>query len=202
MIVRNASGGGGVKLPVLTNPADAEKIIAGYEAVDGEGNPIAGSLGAGITNPAGADQIFSGYEAIGKSGDLLKGIAGADITSPATAAKIALGFQALDKTGNLLTGTGTLATYAVKTGTITAKSSGSITAPGEILLVLCEGSDYAGGTTPNAGKQILTHYYTSSGTTAARKCIMSVSGNTFTYDGSGYGSSSPTTLTYYIVYKV
>ena len=117
MIVRNASGGGGVKLPALTNPADAGKIIAGYEAIDGKGAPFTGSLGAGITNPAGAGQIFNGYEAIGKSGDLLKGVAGAGITSPATAAKIALGFQALDKAGNLLTGT--MVPYYVNTSSLT-----------------------------------------------------------------------------------
>jgi AraC-like DNA-binding protein len=45
-------------------------------------------------------------------------------------------------------------------------------------------------------------WYSSSSSTSVRKFVMSVSGKTFTYDGSAYGSSSPSTITYYIIYKV
>ena len=124
------------------------------------------------------------------------------LSKPATAAQITAGYEAIGALGQLLTGTRAATEYAVKTGTISAKTSGSISVSGNILLVLCEGSDYAGGTTPNAGKQVMTHWYSSSSSTAVRKFVMSVSGKTFTYDGSAYGSSSPSTLTYYIIYKV
>lgn len=124
------------------------------------------------------------------------------LTKPASAAQITAGYEAIGALGQLLTGTRAATEYAVKTGTISAKTSGSINVSGNILLVLCEGSDYAGGTTPNAGKQVMTHWYSSSSSTAVRKFVMSVSGKTFTYDGSAYGSSSPSTLTYYIIYKV
>ena len=163
-------GGGGKKLPELDLPAIASHIVEGYEAINGEGEKMVGTLGSNITKPATAAQIASGY-------------------------------QAINGLGELINGTGTLATYAVQTGTLSSKASGSITAPGTILLVLCEGSDHAGGTTPNAGKQVMTHWYSSSSSTSVRKFVMSVSGKTFTYDGSA-NSSTATTYTYYIVYKV
>lgn len=37
------SSGGGVSLPTLTNPAGADQILEGYEAVDGSGNKVTGT---------------------------------------------------------------------------------------------------------------------------------------------------------------
>lgn len=59
-----ASGGGGIILPSLTNPASASDIIIGKEAIDGSGNKITGAIatktssdltasGATVTVPAG-----------------------------------------------------------------------------------------------------------------------------------------------------
>lgn len=61
MIVRNASGGGGVKLPVLTNPAAAAQVLKGYEFID----PATGEAAAGT---------FDGYAvALGTAGTVEKG---------------------------------------------------------------------------------------------------------------------------------
>lgn len=37
------SSGGGITLPELTNPAGADQILEGYEAVDGSGNKLTGT---------------------------------------------------------------------------------------------------------------------------------------------------------------
>ena len=37
------SSGGGITLPTLTNPAGADQILEGYEAVDGSGNKLTGT---------------------------------------------------------------------------------------------------------------------------------------------------------------
>ena len=37
-------GGGGTVLPDLTNPATREQILAGYQAIDGNGNVITGAM--------------------------------------------------------------------------------------------------------------------------------------------------------------
>lgn len=55
------SSGGGVSLPTLTNPAGADQILEGYEAVDGSGNKVTGthvceSGGVGV-----APQMDHGY---------------------------------------------------------------------------------------------------------------------------------------------
>ena len=202
-----------------------EKYVIGKETLDdiadaireksGSAGSMTGSAMAGkiraielgvklpaLSNPAAAAQIFSGYQAIDGAGQAITGTAGSGITKAATAAKIATGYQALTKTGEMLTGTGTMAEYAVMTGTLDRKATGSITAPGKILLAVMEGGDFAGGTTEAAGEKIMIDYYSSSGSTTNRKFRFSISGKVFSYDGSSNSSSSPATLTYYIVYKV
>ena len=37
------SSGGGITLPELTNPAGADQILEGYEAIDGSGNKLTGT---------------------------------------------------------------------------------------------------------------------------------------------------------------
>lgn len=37
------SSGGGITLPTLTNPAGADQILEGYEAIDGSGNKLTGT---------------------------------------------------------------------------------------------------------------------------------------------------------------
>jgi hypothetical protein len=71
----NFKGGGGVKLPALTNPAAAAQIVQGYQAINGEGVMMEGLLGAGITKAASAAQIFAGYEAINLAGKVMTGTA-------------------------------------------------------------------------------------------------------------------------------
>lgn len=73
----NFKGGGGAKLPALTKPAGAEHILAGYEAINGEGVLLPGSLGSGITNAATAAQISTGYQAILADGRVVTGTNGA-----------------------------------------------------------------------------------------------------------------------------
>lgn len=152
--------------------------------------------------PAGPTHIIEGFEAINAEGEKVVGTLGSEITKPATKAQIASGYQAINGLGELLTGTGTMAEYAVMTGTLDRKATGSITAPGKILLAVMEGGDFAGGTTEAAGEKIMIDYYSSSGSTTNRKFRFSISGKVFSYDGSSNSSSSPATLTYYIVYKV
>ena len=67
----------GVELPELSNPATADKILSGYEAVDGTGNKLTGTSTAkvlpSLSNPAGAGQILSGYQAINSIGNKVTG---------------------------------------------------------------------------------------------------------------------------------
>lgn len=65
--------GGGKKLPTLSNPATAAQILAGYQAINGEGVLMEGTAGQGMTNPAGAAQILNGYEAILADGSVASG---------------------------------------------------------------------------------------------------------------------------------
>ena len=174
----------------VENEPFAVKLQDGSEADDG-----LFAAGAAVAVLADTERKTVNFKAGG-------GVKLPALSKPASAAQITAGYEAIGALGQLLTGTRADTEYAVKTGTLSAKSSGSITVSGNILLVLCEGSDYAGGTTADAGDQVMTHWYSSSSSTAVRKFVMSVSGKTFTYDGSSYGSSSPSTLTYYIVYKV
>jgi len=71
----NFKGGGGVKLPALTNPATAAQIIQGYQAINGEGVPMEGTAGAGITKAATAAEIFTGYQALNAEGVPMEGTA-------------------------------------------------------------------------------------------------------------------------------
>ena len=87
----NGTGGGGIVLPVLANPATAEEILAGYEAIDQEGAVLVGANdleeqnallearlnGDGSTvvvvlpalsNPADPAMILAGYEVIDETG--------------------------------------------------------------------------------------------------------------------------------------
>lgn len=66
-------GGGGKKLPELDLPAIASHIVEGYEAINGEGEKMVGTLGSNITKPASAAQIASGYQAINGLGELING---------------------------------------------------------------------------------------------------------------------------------
>lgn len=68
-------GGGGKKLPELDLPAIASHIVEGYEAINGEGEKMVGTLGSNITKPATAAQITSGYQAINGLGELINGTA-------------------------------------------------------------------------------------------------------------------------------
>ena len=68
-------GGGGKKLPELDLPAIASHIVEGYEAINGEGEKMVGTLGSNITNPATAAQITAGYQAINGLGELITGTA-------------------------------------------------------------------------------------------------------------------------------
>lgn len=100
-------------LPSLTNPAGADKILNGYQAIDKDGNLITGTSPAkvlpSLANPAGAAQILSGYQAISGDGGLITGVSPAKVlptlSSPAGADKILSGYQAVDANGNLITGT-------------------------------------------------------------------------------------------------
>lgn len=69
----------GIELPALSNPATADKILSGYEAVDGSGNKVTGTSNAkvlpSLSNPATAAQILSGYQAINSSGSKVTGTA-------------------------------------------------------------------------------------------------------------------------------
>lgn len=66
-------GGGGKKLPELELPAIASHIVEGYEAINGEGEKMVGTLGSNITNPATAAKIATGFQALDKTGKLLTG---------------------------------------------------------------------------------------------------------------------------------
>ena len=79
-IGRITGGGSGVELPELTNPATSDKIIEGFEAVDGDGNKITGShvcdVGVELpelVNPAVSGDIAEGLEAIDKNGNKITG---------------------------------------------------------------------------------------------------------------------------------
>lgn len=65
-------------LPALSNPATAEQILSGYQAIDGTGNKLTGTSNAkvlpSLSNPATADQILSGYQAIDGVGGILTGV--------------------------------------------------------------------------------------------------------------------------------
>lgn len=117
-----------VILPELTNPAAAH-ILNGYEAIDGEGEPITGMAGSGITKPATAAKISAGYQAMLADGTVLTG------TSKATYA--------------VLTGSGSLWT----SWTVTAP--GNIVA----VAGYCSNGSYSGGTaTPDLPVPMLRHY--------------------------------------------
>lgn len=71
---------GGVKLPELTNPATAENIQTGFDAINSAGEKVTGThveaeipeLPA-LSNPAGAGQILNGYDAINGDGNKVSG---------------------------------------------------------------------------------------------------------------------------------
>lgn len=71
---------GGVELPELTNPATAENIQTGFEAINGDGEKVTGTheeaeipeLPA-LANPATAAQILSEYDAINGDGNKVSG---------------------------------------------------------------------------------------------------------------------------------
>ena len=74
----DGGSGGGITLPALTNPAGADQILEGYEAVDGSGNKLTGthvceSGGGGV---GVAPMIDHGY---GSATFVL----GSDVTVPA-----------------------------------------------------------------------------------------------------------------------
>lgn len=69
----NFKGGGGVKLPALSNPAAAAQIFSGYEAIDGAGQAMTGTAGSSITKAATAARIEKGYQALTKAGVMLTG---------------------------------------------------------------------------------------------------------------------------------
>lgn len=48
--VNNLPSGGGAQLPAMTNPAGPANIEAGYEAIDGNGKKMVGTLSLGIQN--------------------------------------------------------------------------------------------------------------------------------------------------------
>lgn len=55
-------GGGGIELPALSNPAGAEQILSGFEAIDGDGNKFAGSIpsqGAQTITPSTSNQTIA-----------------------------------------------------------------------------------------------------------------------------------------------
>jgi len=65
------------KLPELSNPASADNIDSGFEAVDSKGNTIVGTSTKiqlpELSNPATYDQILAGSEAVDDKGNLLVG---------------------------------------------------------------------------------------------------------------------------------
>lgn len=69
------------QLPTLSNPAGAQNIQSGYEAIDKDGKKITGThreptlndLLPTLTNPAGPEQILKGYQAIGPDGKVIVG---------------------------------------------------------------------------------------------------------------------------------
>lgn len=83
------SSGGGVSLPTLTNPAGADQILEGYEAVDGSGNKVTGthvceSGGVGV-----APQIDHGFGyARVEFGAVKTAPAGGSVSTPVSAFKV------------------------------------------------------------------------------------------------------------------
>ncbi|MBQ7289025.1 MAG: hypothetical protein IJW78_04775 [Clostridia bacterium] len=74
------TGGGGLSLPDLNNPAGENQIAAGYEAIDENGNILTGvhECEGGVTlpeldNPAKPDDILKGSEAIDENGNKIIG---------------------------------------------------------------------------------------------------------------------------------
>ncbi len=71
----------GVQLPALSNPAGAENIQTGFEAVDKDGKKITGThtepglsdLLPALSNPAGPEHILKGYQVIGPDGAIITG---------------------------------------------------------------------------------------------------------------------------------
>lgn len=78
------TGGGGVELPALVNPAAATDIVSGKEAIDGNGNKLTGTytpptlsdLLPALSNAATAADIASGKQAINAAGEVVTGTAG------------------------------------------------------------------------------------------------------------------------------
>ncbi|MBQ4050733.1 MAG: hypothetical protein IJD13_03830 [Oscillospiraceae bacterium] len=92
MIVRNASGGGGVKLPVLTNPADAAQVLKGYEFI----NPETGEAATG----AALSTVISATAANVENGKTYYDHTGALKTGTATMYKLTSGSLSLQSSSN------------------------------------------------------------------------------------------------------
>lgn len=76
----NSASQGGIQLPILTTPANAGQILSGYQAIDGSGNIITGSIasrGAQTITPGrtsqtiAAGQYLSGTQTISGDSDLI-----------------------------------------------------------------------------------------------------------------------------------
>lgn len=107
-------------LPELSNPALAENIQVGYEAVDGEGNLIVGiheeatlvDLLPSMENPAMAENVQAGFEVVGQDGEVVVGTYVEptltdllpELESPAGASQVLAGYDAIGADGSVVNG--------------------------------------------------------------------------------------------------
>ena len=106
------------------NSATAEKILKGYTAYGQQGQLITGTALSTVTN-ATAATIRNGYKAYDNNGTLITGTAYATTTN-ASNATVVKNYNAYTNTGTLLTGSAP----QIKTGTVTASSSTTLTISG------------------------------------------------------------------------
>lgn len=96
-------GKASIELPELTNPATANQIFNGFQAIDKDGHLLEGSALSETTTVEAAN-LFNGKTAYDNNGNIITGTAlGTAIT--ANAASILNGKTAYDASGNIITGT-------------------------------------------------------------------------------------------------
>lgn len=122
-------------LPTLSNPATAENIKSGYNAIDGSGKVLTGTLTLTSMLPT--------------------------LTTPATAADVASGKEFVDSTGSVVSGSAEIPTLETPAGyvKIIIKTSGS----GSGNSVVIDGVSYTGATTltvPKGTSITSNGYYT------------------------------------------